>query len=388
MKVIHVFTLISTARSFFDGQFKYLAEEGGYEMYLVTSDEEDVEFCNRNHLKYFQIPLSRAIDIKADLKSIRDLKKLIKKEKFDAVFGHTPKGALIAMIASRLAGVKNRVYYRHGYIYTTAKGFKRFILKSVERLTALCATKIVNVSPSIGKLAVQDHINSDKKQIVIGKGTCGGIDTKNLFNPDLIDEKELNKLRVSLDISENDFVVGFCGRICKEKGIRELIDGFKLFQSNNPQIKSKLLLVGAYDQREFLPTDYKAQITSNPDIVYPGRISKESLSFYYALMDVFVLPSYREGFGMCVIEAGAMGVPVMVSKSHGCIDSIKEKVSGIYIDLTPEGVEKGLKKMLDDSVSISLKKMCRDYVVKNFDHSILWPQILQLYKGMELNCSK
>lgn len=383
MKILHVFTLDCTPKAFFDGQFKYLAEESGLVLHLVTSSEKDKEFCNRNHLTYLQIPLAREIDIKGDLKSISALIKCVRKEKFDAVFGHTPKGALIAMIASRLAGVKNRIYYRHGYIYTTAKGLKRFILKNVERLTAFCATKIINVSPSIGRLAVKDHINSDKKQIVIGKGTCGGIDTKNLFNPNLISKREILNLKQSLWITPDDFVVGFCGRICKEKGIRELIDGFNLFKNQNPAFRAKLLLVGGYDERDILPFNYKNEIDKNPDIISTGNIEKINLHIYYSLMDVFVFPSYREGFGMSVIEAGAMEVPALVSRSHGCVDSIIERETGLYIDISPEGVEKGLMKLKDSNLRKDLGKRARRYVKENYDHSVLWPQIISFYNKLK-----
>lgn len=135
---------------------------------------------------YTQIEHTRRIDIKTDLESIRQLYKIIRKEKFDAVFGHTPKWTMVVMIASKLAGVKNRIYYRHGLIYTTASEIERKILKPVEIFTTSFAPKIINVSPSLGDLVIKDRLNSAKKQLVIGKGTCIGIDDENLFNPHLI----------------------------------------------------------------------------------------------------------------------------------------------------------------------------------------------------------
>lgn len=187
-KVLHVFTLASTAKCFFDGQFAYISD-AGYDLHLATSTEADSDFCERNNLSFHQLPIARRVDIKADIVTIKALRKLIQKEKFDAVFGHTPKGALVAMCAAWLSGVKVRVYYRHGLIYTTAGGIKRKIFKAVEQLTARLATNIINVSPSLSKLAVKDHLNSDKKQTVIGHGTCGGINTITVFNPTNVSEK-------------------------------------------------------------------------------------------------------------------------------------------------------------------------------------------------------
>lgn len=383
MKVLHVFTLDCTPKSFFDGQFKYLTENGKHQIHLTTSSQKDEDFCERNNIVYHQIPIARRIDIKTDLLSIKELVKLIKKEQFEAVFGHTPKGALVAMIAAKIAGVKNRIYYRHGYIYTTAKGIRRFIFKNIERLTAYCSTRIVNVSPSIGGLAVKDHINPGEKQITIGKGTCGGIDTTNLFNPKLNDNNKLKNLRSLLSLSEHDFVVGFCGRICKDKGIRELIDGFKLFQKEHPEISSKLLLVGDYDERDTLPEEYKMEIGNNKSIINTGNIGKKELPYYYSLMSVFAFPSFREGFGMSVIEAGSMEVPALVSHSHGCVDSIVENQTGIYIEISQKGIIKGLEKMLDAGLRREYGINARKYIKENYDYDVLWPELLKFYKKLD-----
>lgn len=383
MKILHVFTLASTAQAFFDGQFAYLSD-AGYDIHLVASTEPSREFCQRNKVTFHQIPVARRVDIKADIKAIKALRKLIKQERFDAVIGHTPKGALVAMCAARLSGVRSRVYYRHGLIYTTAIGAKRFIFKSVERLTAALATKIVNVSPSLSKLAVKDKLNLLRKQCIIGSGTCGGIDAENRFNPAKVDSAMVSALRSGQKIREDDYVIGFCGRLCKDKGIRELIEGFRLFRKNNPSINARLLLIGGYDSRDILPESVHQTIDSDDDIIYTGRISRD-IQNYYALMDVFVFPSYREGFGMCVIEASAMEIPILVSRSHGCVDSIRENVTGRYIDISPEGIASGLSDMLDADLRHRLGKGGRQFVLNNFDHKVMWPLIKQFYDETFLN---
>ncbi len=377
MKVLHVFTLATTAENFFDGQFAYLSQ-AGYSLHIVASTAPNKEFCQRNRITFHQINVARKVDITADIKSIVALCKLIKREKFDAVFGHTPKGALVAMSAAVLSGVKTRVYYRHGLIYTTATGIKRLVFKTVEQLTSAFATNIVNVSPSLSKLAVKDHLNGERKQTVIGSGTCGGIDTLNVFNPNNLAVQARAELKQSL-LGDCDFVVGFCGRLCHDKGIIELVEGFKLFQSSHPSLVSKLLLVGPYDERDILPDDIKAEIVNNPDIIAPGRQDKSKLPAMYALMDVFVFPSYREGFGMCVIEASAMKVPVLVSRSHGCIDSIVENVSGRYIDISTDSIAKELGIMLDRELRMKLGSDGRDFVVNNFEHTKMWPLVKEYY---------
>lgn len=384
MKVLHVFTLLTTPESFFYGQFGYLAEHG-HEIHLVTDDEEDIEFSRRNHIIYNRIPIIRAISPMGDIGTIKKLMQLIRREKYDAVFGHTPKGAMVAMIAAKLAGVKTRVYYRHGLIYTTAKGLKRSILKTVERLTAACATHIVNVSPSLGKLAVKDCLNSDRKQTVIGLGTCGGIDTINIFNPTKVSQEKVSVLRHTLGIPDNAYVVGFCGRLCHDKGIIELIEGFRLFQKAQPDIVTRLLLVGPYDARDILPSHVKDEIEANHSIIAPGSVSHHFLPDYYSLMDVFVFPSYREGFGMTVLEASAMRIPVLVSRSHGCVDSIRENITGCYIDITSQSIASGLSDMLVPQLRQRLGNAGRDFVTENFERTRMWPRILDLYKQFFLN---
>lgn len=386
MKILQVFTLTSTAKSFFDGQFKYLSDFG-YDIHLATNDCEESDFTQRNDLTCHQIQIERRISPLSDLKSIRNLRSLIRHEQYDAVIGHTPKGAMVAMFAAKLAGVKTRIYYRHGLIYTTATGLKRFILKTVEQLTAACATAIVNVSSSLNELAVKDHLNPNKKQHVIGSGTCGGIDTIDIFNPAKVSADTVLALRHTHGIPEGAFVVGFCGRLCRDKGIVELIEGFKLFHGTHPNLETRLLLVGPYDARDILPQYIKDEIESTPYIIAPGLVSHHFLPNYYSVMDVFVFPSYREGFGMSVIEASAMEIPILTTRSHGCIDTIQEGVTGEYIDLSSEGIASGLEKIIAESKRTIYGKQGRQWVSENFDQRILWPKIKDFYNTLSNNNS-
>jgi len=382
MKVLHVFTLATTAEAFFDGQFKYLSEHG-HDITLACSDSVNiVEFAKRNNIKYVPVKIARTLSLAADVKAIKQLVRLIKQGKFDVVVGHTPKGALLSMIAAKFVGCKKRIYLRHGLIYTTATGIKRSILKTEEQFVSSLATNIINVSPSIGKLAVKDKLNKDSKQTVVGKGTCGGIDTIETFNPENIDENTVTALRFSQRISKDDYVIGFCGRLCKDKGIPELVEGFKIFREQNPSIKTKLLLVGGYDSRDILPASIHQAIDTDKDIIYAGHILK-NIQNYYSLMDVFVFPSHREGFGMCSIEAQAMGIPVLVAKSHGCIDTIIENVTGEYINLTPESISEKLLSIYDRQKRVEMGNAARAFVCKNFERTKLWPLIFKYYESLQ-----
>lgn len=380
MKLIHVFSIFGTAESFFDGQFKYLTDQG-YEIVVVSSDSPNTDaFCKRNGVRFVPLNIPRSVSPIAIAKAVKSICSLIRKEKADAVIGHTPVGALCAMIAARLCGVKNRVYYRHGLIYTTMKGLKHTIFKAEEKFVASLATSVINVSHSLSKLAVADGLNEAEKQYVIGHGTCGGIDAQNIFNPSLVDADKLLFIKKKLGLNDADIVFGFCGRICNDKGIPELVDAFELFQKLHSNIKAKLLFIGRFDTRDGISEEKKQQIESNSDIVISGHIDKVEIPYYYSMLDVFVFPSHREGFGMCVVEASAMEKPILDSRAHGCVDAIVEHETGEYIDLSADEICKGMELMLDEDLRGKLGKRGRKRVLEWYDFQVMWPLISDLYK--------
>lgn len=379
MKVLHVFTLSRTAIAFFDGQFRYLKEHG-YEIVLACKREDGIEeFAERNGVKYIPVEIPRSMSPVAITKAIGMIKQIIKTEKPEAVFGHTPVGALVAMIAAKLAGVKKRIYYRHGIIYSTMAGFKQKVFMAEERFVSALATHIVNVSPSLAEKCAKDGINKAEKNMVIGRGTCGGIDAQGMFKPALLDAERLEQERERLGLKGADIVFGFCGRFCKDKGTPELVDGFDLFKQRHPELNVRLLMVGPFDERDILPEETKKTMQESEDIVLTGRVLKKDIPLYYRLMDCFIFPSHREGFGMCVIEASAMEVPILVAPSHGCVDSIKEGISGFYIDLNAESICKGMERMQNREHMAAIGKQGRQFVLENFDFKEMWSKVNELY---------
>lgn len=379
MKIIHIFTLSRTAISFFDGQFRYLVEHG-YEIVLVAKRENGVdEFAERNGIKYIPVDIPRSMAPVAIGKAMRDVIRIIKAEKPQAVFGHTPVGALVAMVSGTLAGVKKRIYYRHGIIYSTMSGLKQKLFMAEEWIVSSLATSIVNVSPSLAQKCAKDGINKSTKNYVIGKGTCGGIDAQRIFNPELLDVTRLEQERSRWGLNNVDIVFGFCGRFCKDKGTPELVDAFELFKTRHPELTVRLLMVGPFDERDILPETIKQKMQQSADIVLTGRVNKSEIPYFYRLMDCFIFPSHREGFGMCVIEASAMEVPVLVAPSHGCIDSISEGESGYYVDITAEGICDGMERIMDSKDMKKIGVRGRKFVLDNFDYKVLWPKVFDLY---------
>ena len=379
MKILHIFTISRTPIAFFDGQFRYLKEHG-YEVVLVCKREDGIEeFAERNGVKYIPVEIPRSMSPVAILKSIGAIKRIIKDEKPKAVFGHTPVGALVAMIAAKLAGVKNRIYYRHGIIYSTMAGVKQKVFMAEEKFVSALATHIVNVSPSLAEKCAKDGINKAEKNKVIGKGTCGGIDAQGIFNPDLLDADRLEQERNRLGLKGADIVFGFCGRFCKDKGTPEMLEAFDMFRNKHKELNVKMLLIGNLDERDILPEEARIFISDDKDVIMTGWVNKAGIPYYYKLLDCFIFPSHREGFGMTVIEASAMEVPILVAPSHGCIDSIEEGVSGYYINLNAESICEGMERMLNKEHMVAIGRQGRQFVLENFDCRKMWPKVNELY---------
>ena len=379
MKILHVFTLSLTPIAFFDGQFRFLKEHG-YDVVFACERGDGIEaFAERNGVKFIPIEISRSMSPVVVVKAIMVVRNIIEVEQPVAVFGHTPVGAFVSMVASKLLGVKNRIYYRHGILYSTMTGLKQKVFMAEEKFVSALATKIVNVSPSLARKCVMEGINKPEKQIVIGNGTCGGIDARELFNPALLDAGHLELERERLGLNDADIVFGFCGRLCRDKGTPEMLDAFDLFRKKHKDLNVKMLLTGTLDERESLPEDTRRIILDDADVVMTGWINKFDIPYYFGLLDCFVFPSHREGFGMSVIEASAMEVPILVAPSHGCIDSIQEGVSGFYIDLNAESICEGMERMLEKDSMRTIGRLGRKFILETFDYRIMWPKILEMY---------
>lgn len=358
---------------FIGDQFKYFKEKG-YNMNVVCSPSEYLsDYAQKQGFEYLESPVNRNISISQDFVSIRNICKFVKKQKIDIVVGHTPKGGLLAMIAGWLMRVPIRIYVRHGLVYETSKGLKRFILMSVDRLTSFCSTKVVCVSPSVLRKSIEDHLAPAKKQMIWHKGTCNGIDTLNHFNPAVIVPARLTGLKARYGIGEDDFVIGYSGRLVRDKGIIELVRAFdKLQLADN----CKLLLVGMFEKRDALPEDIQERILNDSRIIYTGFING-GMEYFYSMMDIYVLASYREGFPTGVLEAQAMEKPVITTRVTGCCDSIIDGRTGFFVNNTAEDIVEKIDKIRLDKAIDGCEG--RKWVIENFDSRFVWKEIEKLY---------
>ena len=212
--MLHVVNISFVIPYFLGDQINYL-NDNGIEFHIAcTPDDKIQQYLECWNFIAFAIPIFRNISTVKDIKSILSLKRYIDENKIDLVVGHTPKGALIGMCAAYLAKVPNRIYFRHGIMFETAKGIKRLILILVEKITSSFATKVVCVSKSVLSKSLYYNISNIKKTIILGEGTCNGIDVKNKFNKSKLDLSSLNMILSKYNINKSEqIVIGFVGRL-------------------------------------------------------------------------------------------------------------------------------------------------------------------------------
>lgn len=371
--ILHVVNIFFVLPYFIGDQFKYFTQKG-CEMNVVCSASDYLaDYAREEGFDYIESPVNRSISIGQDLGTIRNICRFIRKKEIGVIVGHTPKGGLLAMLAGWLCRVPKRIYFRHGLVYETSHGLKRFVLMMVDRLASACATRVVCVSPSVLRRSIEDHLAPVRKQLILGHGTCNGIDCEGKFNPANIDLKRLESLREQWGISKDDFVIGYSGRLVRDKGIIELVRAFDSLKNAD---RCRLLLVGMFEQRDALPEDVQERIKNDKRIIYTG-FQNGGMEYFYAMMDVYVLASYREGFPTGVLEAQAMEKPVITTRVTGCCDSIVEGKTGLFAKNEVTDLANKIDELRFNHF-ISGREG-RKWVKENFDSPIIWKELEKLY---------
>lgn len=377
-KILHIITVSFVINHFFGNQFNYLRKRYGNEYYLGCSPSQEFENLS-SQLGYipFKVEITRKISPWKDIMAIFAIINFIRVNKINVIVGHTPKGGMVAMIAGFLAGVQNRIYFRHGIIYETSSGFKRFLLKNIDRISGYLANQVVCVSEEVKCISERDRLNAASKNIILGNGTCNGIDTMGKFNPDSYSLDDCLKMRADMGISPCDRVVGYVGRIVKDKGINELIEAWKKIEKNHTNVK--LLLLGPIESRDPIYESTKKIIESSDSIINTGFVLNSAP--YFRMMDIFILPTYREGFPTVTLEASSMELPVLTTQATGCSGSIVNNITGLFIKNSPESIVLGIEKYLKDAnLRKEHGKNGRKFVVDNFDQTIVWEEIHKILK--------
>lgn len=379
-KLIRVTTIPLSLKKLLEGQLAYMADY--FDVIAVSSEPENLEKLGKKEgVKTYSLELTRKITIYKDLKAVFNFYKFLKKEKPFIVHSHTPKAGLVSMLASKLAGVPNRLHTVAGLPLLEATGFKRKILNVVEWLTYKCATKVYPNSFELQKIIIKEKLAPKNKLKVIGFGSSNGINLDH-FNPTNFTKDEIENKKEQLGIKKEDFVYIFVGRIVNDKGINELVESFK--EINKKHKTTKLLLVGPFEN-DLDPISEKNQkeINQNKNIIEVGYV--EDVRPYFLVANVLVFPSYREGFPNAVMQAGAMGLPSIVSNINGCNEIIKNNINGLIIPTKNKIVlQKYMEKLLlERSLYQELQENAREQIDKKYDQMFIWNKILKEYKNLD-----
>ena len=383
-KLIRITTVPISFKVLLKGQLRFMASNG-FDVKGVSSEGEELkEVVENEGIAVEAITMSRKITPFQDLKSLWEMWNFLRKEKPQIVHTHTPKAGIIGMLAARLAGVPHRLHTVAGLPLMEATGTKRKILNFVEKLTYSSATRVYPNSKGLYDFILQNNFTQSNKLKIIANGSSNGIDTT-FFSPDQVTELERVTLREKLNIQPDDFVFVFVGRIVSDKGINELIKAFSQLQAveNNEPAGIKLLLVGGLENDlDPLNPETLAEINQNKDIISVGF--QQDVRSFFAIADALIFPSYREGFPNVVMQAGAMGLPSIVSDINGCNEIIIEGENGLIIP--SKNVEKLKEKMLtlakDKNLYTKLKGNSRRMIENRYEQSVVWNALLEEYEGL------
>ena len=375
-RIAFVVAIPITARAFLMDHIAYLQKE--YEVHLVANfpTEEDKKEFEEVGLICHSAPIQRAISVGGDLKGLFALRKLFKKEKFDCVHSVTPKAGLLTSIAGWMAGVPNRVHIFTGQVWATRKGAMRMMLKGMDKIIATLNTRILVDGEGQRQYLIKEGVLTEKNSMVPAEGSIAGIKLERYMISSEVRQQE----REGLGLTEDKVVYIFLGRLNHDKGICELYEAFNRLVVECPN--SVLLFYGMDEE------GYDAKAASYPNIkkgenyFFPG-LTKTPFNALQA-GDVFVLPTWREGFGVSVLEAQALGLPVITSDAYGVVDASVEGVTGLRCGVNdPEGLYKAMKQYYEDA---ELRKdhgqAGRERVEKHFSNDVVSKAWGDFYKEM------
>lgn len=311
LKIIRSATLGTSLYTFCEGILSDLRKKG-YEVVAVSSPDADFEALReREGVRTIALPMERRMSPIKDLVALFRLFRVFVKEKPLMVHSMTPKAGLLCMIASWLARVPVRVHTFTGLVFPTAKGLTRWLLMTTDWLTCACATHVIPEGQGVLNDLKNNGITS-KPMKVLGYGNVMGVNMKRFSRRPEVMEKAASLQQKSV------FTFVFVGRIVGDKGINELVQAFTALLAQDGATKLRLVLVGRFEEKlDPISSDTKQMIDSTPEIEAVGQQFDDDLLAWYAAADCFVFPSYREGFPNTVLEAGAFGLPSIVTDING-----------------------------------------------------------------------
>lgn len=377
--LLYITTHGKAALGLMRGQLATLRDRG-FDVTVVASPSWELDdVAKREGVRTIAIPMDREISPFRDLVAVRRLARTIRRVRPDIVNAGTPKAGLLGMIAARIAGVPARIYMLRGLRLETTTGLKRLLLKTTERIASSCAHQIVCVSDSIRRVYVDLNLAPAWKCVVLGAGSSNGVDVSR-FEKTAERLKLAREMRRRFEIPPDAKVIGFVGRLTRDKGIVELKESFAKVHAQRPD--ARLLLVGEFESGDPVPQETVDWLRSHPAVTVAG-FTKDAAPFF-GMMDILAFPSYREGFPNVPLEAAAAGIPVVGFGATGTLDAV---VSGQTGQLVPVGDVDSLATSLIDYVSNDLLRYQHgqaghERALREFQNETVWNALCGLYTSM------
>lgn len=341
----------------------------GIDVTIVCNMDADYERDLKREYPFvhtYPVAFPRGINAGGSIKSIIALYRLFRKNRFDMVQYSTPNASMYAAVAAWLAGVPVRLYCQWGMVYVTMSGIKRKVFRAIEKMVCRFSTMVQPDSDGNLRFCREQGFYDEAKSCVIWNGSAKGLDLS-AFD---VSQKQAyaQEIREKYQIVEGTPVVGFVGRLGREKGCNELFRAFQRIKASMPN--AKLLFVGPIEKEDTIDPELLDYFCKCDDIIKTDRVTH--VEKYTAAMDVFVLPSYREGFGMSVIEASAMEVPVVVTEYPGPSSAMRNGVTGYAVPVKDDEqlCQRVLQLLQDQSLCKKMGKNGRKFVEESFEQKV------------------
>lgn len=368
-KIIRVTTIPLSLKVLLKGQLGFMNQF--FDIIAVANNEPDLEMVNlQEGVKIAGVSLTRQITPVRDLLGLIQMCVLFIKEKPLIVHSHTPKAGLIAMLAAWLTRVPIRMHTVAGIPWMVMSGPKFQLLKFLEKVTYFCSNAVYPNSYQLKMFIEESNLCNQRKLKLIGFGSSNGININHFTKTSELIEQGKN-IRHQYNIKDDDIVFGFCGRIVTDKGINELVNAFEDVLAIHPNVK--LLLIGK--QEDALDPLYpvtQQKIKKYQQIIVTG-FQKDVRPFFSAT-DIFVFPSYREGFPNVVLQACCLELPCIVSDINGCNEIIQHDVSGLIVPAKDVlALKNAMLNLLNNQSGRSLMASnAKSYVSSKFSQQFVW----------------
>lgn len=376
VRLCYLVTHPATTR-FLRGQLRHMRQRG-FDVTLITSPGDQLEqFKKTEGIDVHCVQMEREIHPFRDLYAVFQLWSVLRTIRPHIVNAGTPKAGLLGMLAAFLARVPVRIYTLRGLRLETTKGVKRRILALVERVASACAHRVICVSKSLADEYELLNLATPGKTVVLGSGASNGVDCS-AFQPSPQRKTRALQIRQQLGIRPSDPVIGYVGRIARDKGIADLVQAFDRVRRQVPE--ARLLIIGGIEKGDLPDEKTLHTIDTDPQIVTTGVV--DDMASYYQVMNVLAFPSRREGFPNAVLEAQAAGLPVVGYQATGVRDAIVDGVTGCLVPVgAVDQFEDGLRRYLcdrDSSIRHGINGMRR--VKEEFSNQRVWTALQNEYE--------